>query len=62
MTLIKHFQNKFDAIKSIFGLTGEIGETTNFDNYRTLIEKFESECGTVNDNGLRHFKYFHELC
>jgi hypothetical protein len=62
MRLIKHFEDKFDQIQSTFSLTGERSSTTDFDCYRSVIERFESKCGKVNDNGLRHFKHLYEIC
>ena len=27
-----------------------------------LIKTFENECGKANENGLKYFKHFYEIC
>ena len=30
--------------------------------YRSLVNFFEKKCGKVEENALKHFKYFYEYC
>jgi len=62
MTKIKFFNDKFTQVKETFGVTGEIANTTDFECYRSVVNRFESQCGKLNENALQNLKYFYQLC
>lgn len=62
MNLIEKFAQVMTQIKEINGVSVNTNGSTNFECYKSAIAKFENTCGKMNENGLKHFRYFYDFC
>ena len=63
MNEIKFHKNKWEQIQRVFDLEGKVEVyDTNFDCYRSFIDRYTEKCGKMNSNVIRGLINFYELC